>query len=87
LEISPEQHAFRRRDPTSTLALGPSNAPSRLRGELLVLPVLFFLETVLGNEKPAVAGELRGSVHGDHRAGEEANGRPPPGSLGAIMNR
>ena len=43
--------------------------------------VLFFLEMVLGNEKPADAGELRSSVHGDHRAGEEADGRPPPGSL------
>jgi hypothetical protein len=49
--------------------------------------VFFFLETMLGNEKPTVAGELRGSVHGDHRAGEEADGRPPPRSLGAILNR
>ena len=47
--------------------------------KLLRVPVFFFLETVLGIEKPVNAGELRSSVHGDHRAGEEADGRPSPG--------
>ena len=32
--------------------------------KLLRVPVFFFLETVLGNEKSAGAGELRRSGHG-----------------------
>jgi hypothetical protein len=47
--------------------------------KLLRVPVFFFLETVLGNEKSADAGELDLPVHGDHRAREEADGRPSPG--------
>jgi hypothetical protein len=85
LEISPEQHAFRRRDPTSTLAFGPNRGRSRLRGELLVIPEFLFLETVLGNEKSTDdAGELR-SRPWRRRTGAGNQPVTVKDSLGAIL--
>ena len=54
---------------------GPSKAPPRVRGELLVPMVFSFRETVLGIEKPVVAGELLSAGNGSHRTGAGA-GRP-----------
>jgi len=41
--------------------------------------VFFFLETVVGNEKPADAGELRSSGHGATVPELATSGRQPPG--------
>ena len=49
--------ATARRAPLSLL-LGPSKTLQRVRGELLYPVVFSFRETVLGIEKPVVAGEL-----------------------------
>jgi hypothetical protein len=63
------------------LALGPSQAPSYVRGELLALPVFSFQKTVLGKEKSRSSGELRLSGHGGHRTGAGSLLAGPPPSV------
>jgi hypothetical protein len=55
--------------------------------KLLRVPVFLFLETVLGNEKGADAGELDLPVHGDRRAGGGADGRPAAEASLVIKSR
>jgi hypothetical protein len=67
--ISPGALSAAARGHAPLLALGPSQAPSFVRGELLALPVFSFQKTVLGKEKPRSSGEFQLSGHGIHRAG------------------
>jgi hypothetical protein len=79
--ISPGALSAAARGHAPLLALGPSQAPSFVRGELLALPVFSFQKTVLGKEKSRSSGELRLSGHGGHRTGAGSLlAGPPPGA-------
>ena len=84
--ISPGALSAAARGHAPLLALGPSQAPSFVRGELLALPVFSFQKTVLGKEKPRSSGEFSLSGHGGHRIGQGEASRPPPRTPGAARD-
>ena len=84
--ISPQaEHVAARRELLQSF-FGPSKAPPRVRGELLVPMVFSFRETVLGIEKPVVAGELVPAGNGATVPDGRTAARPPWWNKGRPIN-
>ena len=66
----------RRRKSAPSFSLGPSNGPSRDRGELPILPAFSFRNLVLGIGNSVIAGELLSTGNGAAAPEQTAGGRP-----------